>query len=116
MGNLKKKDQMEYLEIKETSGQHDAKYLRAKERITEVKEFYSKLMRSAVTIALLAAINYYTNEWRYMWFLWAALGMGISMAYKGTKVFGVNPFLRKDWEERKIREFMNEDEKQNRWN
>lgn len=116
MSNLKKKDQMEYLEIKETSREHDAKYLRAKERILEVKEFYSKVFRSVVTIAILAAINYYTNEWRYMWFLWAAFGIGISLVFKASKVFGLNPFLGKDWEERKIQEFMNEDKEQNRWN
>lgn len=116
MNNLKDENQMEYLEVKQTKNYADAKYLRAKERITEVKEFYSKLLRSVLTIALLAAINYYTNEWRYMWFLWAALGISISMAYKASKVFGMNPFFSKDWEERKIQEFMNEDEKQNRWN
>ena len=116
MTNSKKKDQMEYLEIKETNREHDAKYLRAKERILEVKEFYSKFFRSVVTIIILAAINYYTNEWRYMWFLWAAFGIGISLAFKASKVFGLNPFLGKDWEERKIQEFMNEDKEQNRWN
>lgn len=116
MSNLKNKDQMEYLEIKESRNHSDAKYLRAKERVIEVKEFYSKFLRSAVTIVFLAAINYYTNEWRYMWFLWATLGISISMIYKATKVFGVNPFLGKNWEERKIQEFMNDDQKQNRWN
>ena len=116
MSNLKKKDQMEYLEIKETSRQHDAKYLRAKERITEVKEFYSKLLRSVILIAFLAGLNYYTNEWRYMWFLWAAFGISIGLIFRASKVFGINPFLGKDWEERKIQEFMNEDKEQNRWN
>ncbi len=116
MSNLKKKDQMEYLEIKETSRQHDEKYLRAKERILEVKAFYSKLLRSAILIAFLAALNYYTNEWRYMWFLWAAFGIIISLVFRATKVFGINPFLGKDWEKRKIQEFMNAEEEQNRWN
>jgi len=107
---------MEYVEIKETSRNHDAKYLRAKERITEVKAFYSKLVRSALTIVLLAAINYYTNEWRFMWFLWAALGIGIALAFKASKVFGLNPFLGRGWEERKIKEFMENEEQQNKWN
>lgn len=107
---------MEYSETKESYNYNDAKYLRAKERIDEVKEFYSKLLKSAITIVFLAAINYYTNEWRYMWFLWAALGIGISTVYKATKVFGVNPFFSKDWEERKIQQFMNEDKDQNKWN
>ncbi len=51
-----------------------------------------------------------------MWFLWAAFGWGIGLAFKAVKVFGLNPFLSRDWEERKIREFMEEDEQQNRWN
>jgi len=51
-----------------------------------------------------------------MWFLWAAFGWGLGLAFKAIKVFGMNPFFGKDWEERKIREFMKEDEQQNKWN
>jgi len=116
MTELKKKNQMEYLEIRETKNFQDAKYLRAKERITEVKEFYSKLLRSAILIAFLAALNYYTNEWRYMWFLWAAFGIGIGLAFRAAKVYGLNPFFGRNWEQRKIKEFMDEEEQQNRWN
>lgn len=116
MKNSKNKNQMEYLEINQPSNRQDEKYLRAKERLDEVKTFYSKLMRSVLLIAFLAAINYYVNEWRYMWFLWAALGIGIGIASRAVKVFGTSPFLTRDWEKRKIREFMEEDEQQNRWN
>jgi hypothetical protein len=122
MNKSKNKNQMEYLEIKEssnykeTNNYSDEKYLRAKERITEVKEFYAKLLRSTLLIVFLAALNYYTNEWRYMWFLWAAFGIGIGLVSKGVKVFGVNPFLSKDWEERKIKEFMEEDARNKKWN
>ncbi len=115
MDNLKNKDQMNFTANNQTENSAEAKYIRAKERVTEIKDFYSKLLRSALTIVFLAAINYYTNGWFYMWFLWAALGIGISLAYKATKVFGMNPFLSKDWEERKIREFMDNEEQQNKW-
>lgn len=93
----------------------EEKYLRAKERVETVKAFYSKLLRSVLLIAFLAALNYYTNEWRYMWFLWAALGIGIGLVSKAIKVYGMNPFFGRDWEDRKIQEFMDEDE-QNKWN
>lgn len=116
MADLEKKNQMEYLEIKESRNIQDSKYLRAKERIEEVKKFYSKLMRSALLIVFLAGVNYYTNEWRYMWFLWAALGIGIGLVSNAIKVFGMTPFLNKNWEERKIRELMNADEQKNKWN
>ena len=107
---------MEFLEIRETSNTDDAKYLRAKERIAEVKKFYNKVLSYAMFIAFLGALNYYTNRWDYMWFLWAAFGWGIGLAFKAVKVFGVNRFFGKGWEDRKIREFMEEDEQQNKWN
>lgn len=116
MTNLKKKNQMEYLEIKESRNSNDARYLRAKERIAEMKKFYSKLLSYVVFIAFFAALNYYTNGWNYMWFLWIAFGWGIGLVFKAIKIFGMNPFFGRGWEERKIREFMEEDEQQNRWN
>ena len=109
MSDSKNKDQMEYLEIRDTENIQDAKYIRAKERLQEVKRFYAKLMRSTVVIAFLAAVNYYTNEWSYMWFLWAAFGIGIGIAFRAIKVFGGNPFFDRNWEERKIKEFMEEE-------
>lgn len=116
MTNSKDKDQMELIEYKEQNSTRDAKYLRAKERITEIKKFYGNLITYVVFIAFLGALNYYTNGWDNMWFLWAAFGWGIGIAFKAVKVFGLNPFLGRNWEERKIREFMEEEEEQNRWN
>ncbi len=116
MTNLKNKDQMEYLEIKQTRNTQDAKYLKAKERLAEVKKFYTSLISYIVFIVFLGALNYYTNEWRYMWFLWAAFGWGIGITVQAIKVFGMSPFFGRNWEERKIREFMEEEENQNRWN
>jgi len=93
----------------------DEKYNRAKDRVGELKKFYGKLVSYAFVITLLAGINYYLNEWSYAWFLWAAFGWGIGLAFKAIKVFGMNPFLGKNWEERKIQEFMNEDSEEQRW-
>ncbi|MBT8285612.1 MAG: 2TM domain-containing protein, partial [Flavobacteriaceae bacterium] len=50
------------------------KYLRAKERVDRLKKFYANLTSYVLVISALALINYATNEWRYMWFLWAAFG------------------------------------------
>ena len=80
------------------------KYLRAKERVEQLKKFYSNLTAYILVISLLAGINYWANEWRYMWFLWAAFGWGIGILFHAFKVYGFNPILGRDWEERKIRE------------
>lgn len=86
------------------------RYLRAKERVAEMKKFYSSLMFYIIFIGFLAALNYYTNEWRYMWFLWAAFGWGIGLIFQAIKAFNWTPFMNKNWEERKIREFMEKEE------
>jgi len=85
------------------------RYLRAKERVDELKKFYSNLTSYIVVIAGLAVINYVTNHFYYMWFLWPALGWGIGLAFHGAKAFGLSPIFNRDWEERKIREYMDED-------
>lgn len=94
------------------------KYIRAKERVAEIKKFYTSLFFYIVFIGFLAALNYYTNEWRYMWFLWAALGWGIGLVFQALKAFNWMPFMNKDWEEKKIKEFMDEDDDSNKneWN
>ncbi|MGB5461706.1 MAG: 2TM domain-containing protein [Eudoraea sp.] len=93
----------------------ETKYLRAKERVEKLKKFYGNLLSYVLVIALLAGINYWTNEWRYMWFLWAAFGWGIGIVFQAIQIFKINPFFGRDWEERKIKEIMRDEEQQNRW-
>ena len=91
------------------------KYLRAKERVDELKKFYGNITSYVLVISLLAGINYWTNEWRYMWFLWAAFGWGIGLLFHALKTFNLNPFFGRDWEQRKIREFMEDEDSKTRW-
>tara|TARA_R110000868_G_scaffold66877_3_gene198868 strand:- start:37766 stop:38068 length:303 start_codon:yes stop_codon:yes gene_type:complete len=91
------------------------KYHRVKERVEAIKKFYLNLVSYLIFIMVLAALNYYTNQWQYAWFLWAAFGWGIGLVFQGIKLFGINPFFGKNWEERKIKEFMQEEDPKNRW-
>lgn len=93
------------------------RYLRAKERVREMKKFYSNLMFFVLFIGFLAGLNYYTNGWSYMWFLWAAFGWGIGLIFQAAKAFNWSPFMRKGWEERKIKEIMEKEDsfKNQRW-
>ncbi len=93
----------------------ETKYLRAKERVDGLKKFYGNLVSYVLVISLLAFINYWNNQWSYMWFLWAAFGWGIGIIFHAIGTFNLNPFFGKDWEERKIKEIMREDEHKNRW-
>lgn len=87
-----------------------AKYVRAKERVDELKKFYGNLFSYIVVISALALINYYSNGFDYMWFLWAAFGWGIGIIFHALGTFDLNPFFGKQWEKRKIEEIMNKDE------
>ena len=87
------------------------RYDRAKERVAELRGFYNNLTSYIVFISFLAGLNYYLNEWSYPWFLWAALGWGIGLAFHAAKAYRINPMFDKDWEERKIRKYMEEEDR-----
>ncbi|WP_420322970.1 2TM domain-containing protein [Flagellimonas sp.] len=93
----------------------ESKYIRAKERVDELKKFYANVWSYIMVISALALINYLTNEFRYMWFLWAAFGWGIGIIFHAVGTFNLNPFFGKKWEERKIKELMEDDEKTKKW-
>lgn len=93
----------------------ESKYMRARERVDELKKFYGNLTSYFLVISGLAFINYYTNGFAYMWFLWAAFGWGIGLVFHALRTFDLNPFFGKNWEKRKIEEFMKEDEQNDKW-
>ncbi|PWL38447.1 histidine kinase [Flagellimonas aquimarina] len=84
------------------------KYTRAKEKVENIKSFYSSLLSYCIVIPILAFINYRTTS--FPWVIFPAFGWGIGLICHWTNAHGYNPILGKDWEERKIREFMNRDE------
>ncbi|VXC37953.1 2TM domain-containing protein [Maribacter litoralis] len=94
----------------------NTKYRRAKERVEEIRKFYGKVASAMLTIIIVASINYYFNEWRNAWFLWVVFGLSISLFFKANKIFNLNPFMGRDWEERKIQEFLQQEENTRRWN
>ncbi|TDS15459.1 2TM domain-containing protein [Maribacter caenipelagi] len=94
----------------------NTKYTRAKARVEEIRKFYGKVASAIVTILIVASINYYLNEWRNAWFLWVVFGLSISLFFKANKIFNLNPFTGRDWEERKLQEFLQQEENTRRWN
>lgn len=89
-------------------------YLKAKERVKELRDFYSHLFSYILVNILLAGVNYYSNQWEHPWFLWVTFGWGIGLFFDALRAFRLNPFYNKDWEQRKIKEYM-EKEKRQRW-
>ncbi|MEL7271208.1 MAG: 2TM domain-containing protein [Bacteroidota bacterium] len=91
------------------------KYIRAKQRVAELKGFYAHITAYIVVMVVLAVINYLTNEFRYAWFLWAAFGWGIGVFFHAVATFDLNPFFGKKWEQRKINEILEEENQTGKW-
>lgn len=98
-----------------TKEQFDDSYVRARKHVEEVKEFYYSLISYVIIIPFLAFINYWTF-WGYQWFWWPMLGWGIGLLFHAYKVYVNDGMFGRNWERRKIEEFMREDEENNRWN
>jgi two-component system, LytTR family, sensor kinase len=84
----------------------DKAYERAKKRVREIKSFYGNLISYCIIIPFLTIINLITNP-DNIWFIFPMLGWGIGLAAHGMSVFAIG----KGWEEKKIREIL---EKQNK--
>lgn len=93
----------------------EERYIKAQKRVEEIKGFYGNLVSYVVVILGLMAINLMTSP-NYLWFFWPMFGWGIGVAIHGFKVFNCFPFLGKDWEEKKIKELMDKENKnKNNW-
>ena len=77
----------------------------ARRRARDLRGFYVHALTYAVVISGLAALNLLNHSGRW-WFLWPAMGWGIGVAAHGLSVFGFRGWLGADWEERKIREYL----------
>lgn len=91
-------------------------YYKAQKRVEEIKGFYGHLTSYIVVMTGLMVLNLLTSP-NNLWFLYPAMGWGIGVLVHGASVFNYMPFLGNDWEERKIRQFMDKDKKNGKkWN
>lgn len=94
------------MEINET---YQQKYARAKARVEEIRSFYNHLIIYVIVNSCIAAFNYYLNSWQTAWFLFPLAGWGIGLVAHAIGTFNINPVTNKDWQERKIKEFMDKE-------
>lgn len=95
------------------------KKTKAKKRVEALKGFYTHLIIYLVINTTLFVVkiigNYYAGDyfmgpiWHFStfatWFFW-----GIGLSFHAIKVFKGNPFFSKDWEDRQIQKYMDEDQ------
>ena len=95
----------------ENNYKNEERYFKAKKEVDKIKGFYGNLVSYIVVNIGLLILNLVTSP-DHLWFFWPLLGWGVGVFFHGMKVFNYMPFLGKDWEEQKIKEFM-EKEKEN---
>ncbi len=83
------------------------RYERARKRVEALKGFYTHAAVYVLVNTGLFVINLLAGgSW---WFFWPLIGWGIGLAVHALNVFGSGNMLSRDWEERKTREFMDEE-------
>ena len=99
--------------IMETTNEFE-RYQKAKKQVEEIKGFYGHLASYILVMGLLIFINLlYTPQ--YLWFVWSMLGWGIGLFFHAMKVFNWFPFFNKEWEEKKIKQYMEQEKKSNKF-
>jgi hypothetical protein len=85
----------------------DERYQRAKERVDRLKGFYWNLAMFGLVNLLLFAIDAFTGDgW---WFYWVTIFWGFGVIVQGFTLFGPFTSMSRGWEDRKIRQYMEED-------
>ncbi len=91
----------------------DMRYERAKKRVEELKGFYGHLTAYIIVNVFLAIINFFTTP-GFWWFLFVTFFWGIGLISHAASLFLKRGIFSREWEERKIREYMEEEEKNQR--
>ena len=90
--------------MKEEDKKRLSSFQRAQQRVEEIKSFYTHLIAYVMINPFLIFVNYYTY-WDFQWFWFPLFGWGIGLATHALQIYGFGS----QWEERKIRRLMEED-------
>lgn len=86
------------------------RYEKAKRKAKEIRGFYYNLACYCTVIPVLIFINL-TFVPHFHWFWFSLIGWGTGVLVHGVAAFELNPFLGKNWEEKKLQQLI-EEEKQ----
>lgn len=94
----------------ESNFTEEQRYFKAQKRVKAIKGFYTHLTIYCIIIPVIIFVNL-RFEPSFHWFWFSALGWGTGLFFHWLGVFGFNLIgLGKNWEEKKIKELMEEQE------
>ncbi len=85
------------------------KYERAKKHVEELKGFYIHFSIYLIMVPVFIYLNFQSTG--FPWAIFPIVGWGAGVSGHAMEVFNYNPLLGRNWEERKIREMMEKDDK-----
>ncbi len=84
------------------------KYIRAVERVGKIKEFYQNVITYVIMIPVFIFINLRFSP-NFHWFWFPMFGWGIGVLFHGLEAYNYSMFLGKNWEDKKIKELMDDE-------
>jgi hypothetical protein len=94
-----------------TEDLENSNYVKAVERVENLKKFYQNLTSYCLVIPFLIFINLRFSP-QFHWFWFPIFGWGIGLVFHFLEVNNFNLFLGKNWEDKKIQELMDKDNQQ----
>jgi len=92
----------------QTSYISEKKYVRAKEHVEKLKGFYIHFAIYLMMLPVFIFLNFRSTG--FPWAIFPIVGWGFGIAGHAMETFDYNPFLGKDWEEKKMKELMDKDD------
>ena len=85
------------------------KYDRAKQKVESLKAFYNHVISFVVVNIGLVVVNLLTSPEK-LWFYWVTIFWGLGLLVHAFSTFGRGAFMSREWEEQKIKDYMEKDE------
>ncbi|MCC9044091.1 2TM domain-containing protein [Myroides sp. M-43] len=96
---------IEHMKIIDVPENEQEILVEAKKKVEKIKKFYAHLTTFIMVNSFLIMLNLLTEP-SFMWSLIPLFAWGIGLASDAMKTFNYSLFLGKDWEDKKIREYM----------
>ena len=81
---------------------------RARQRVAKLRGFYIHATVFILVNLFLLAVNLLTTP-HFLWFFFPLLGWGIGLVIHGLTMFSSVGVFGRDWEERKVREYLEQE-------